>query len=105
MTRAPAKLVTIVAEAVLRDRLTELVLSAGASGYTLGDAAGQGSRGLRSTTVVDGENVRIETVVSEEAANVLLDALGRDYFPHYAVVAWIADVAVVRAVKFSSRAD
>lgn len=76
----------------------------GASGYTLGDATGQGSRGLRSTTIVDGENLRLETVVSAEVADRLLDALARDYFPHYAVVAWIADVAVVRGGKFGSGA-
>ena len=103
MTRAPVKLVTIVAEAVLRERLAELVLGAGASGYTLSDATGQGSRARRSTTVLDGENVRLEALASDEVAERVLEVLAREYFPHYAVVAWIADVEVVRGGKFGSR--
>jgi hypothetical protein len=33
----------------------------------------------------------------------VLEVLAREYFPHYAVVAWIADVEVVRGGKFGSR--
>ena len=100
MARAPVKLVTIVAEAVLRERLAELVHAAGATGYTITGATGRGSRGLRSTTVLDSENVRLETLVSETIANKLIETLAREYFPHYAVVAWVADVDVAREGKF-----
>ena len=97
---ARAKLVTIVSETVLAERLTRLVLEAGASGYTLAAAQGMGSRGLRSTTVVDGENVRIEALMSASAASQVLDVLARDFFPHYALVAWSAEVEVLRGAKF-----
>ena len=97
---ARAKLVTIVAEAVLAERLTQLVGEAGASGYTLSPARGAGSRGLRSTTVLDGDNVRLEVLLAERAASRLLDLLARDFFSHYALVAWTADVDVLRGEKF-----
>lgn len=100
MARTAMKLLTVVAEAVLRERLTAAILEAGASGFTIVDAVGQGSRGLRSTTVLDGQNIRIEAIVNDGAAERLLGLLERDYFPHYAVVAWAADVFVVRANKF-----
>jgi len=103
MTRAPVKLVTIVAEAVLRERLVELVDASGATGYTITGATGRGSRGLRSTTVLDSENMRLETLVSENIASRIIDTLAGDYFPHYAVVVWVADVEVVRGGKFGPK--
>lgn len=101
---ARAKLVTIVAEAVLQDRLARLVREAGASGHTVSACAGEGSRGLRSTTPAGGQNVRIEAVVDDAAAQRILARLAAEYFPHYAVVAWLADVEVVRGAKFAGPA-
>ena len=60
------------------------------------------SRGLLGLSAVDGENVRIEALAGEEVARRLLNRLVRDYFSHYALVAWVADVAVVRGGKFGS---
>ena len=45
--------------------------------------------------------MRIETLVSAEAADALLEVLARDYFPHFAVVAWTSEVNVVRPAKFT----
>lgn len=101
---AHARLVTIVAEAVLQDRLTRLVREAGASGYTLSACAGEGSRGLRSTTPGSGQNVRIEAIVADAAARRILSHLAEEYFPNYAVIAWLTDVEVVRSDKFGGPA-
>lgn len=100
MARTSMKLVTIVAEAVLKERLTAVILGAGASGFTIVEASGQGSRGLRSTTVVDGQNIRIEAILQDQAAESLLETLEREYFPHYAVIAWVGEVSVIRSEKF-----
>jgi hypothetical protein len=97
---ATAKLVTVIAEAVLTERLTRLVLETGASGYTLSPARGMGSRGLRSTTVVDGDNIRLEALMGQTAAASLFDVLARDFFPHYALIAWATEVEVLRGAKF-----
>lgn len=96
---APMQLVTIVAEEVLQDRLVAAVLASGASGYTLSAASGAGSRGLRSTTL-GGENVRLEALMPEPGAARLMDCLFRDWFPHYAVVAWVTSVEVLRSDKY-----
>ena len=102
MRTVPATLVTIVAEAILRERLVQMALDSGASGYTLVECSGRGSRGLRSTTPVGGRNVRIEVVTSTSAAERLL-ARCSEYFPNYAVVVWTAPVHVVRAEKFGAQ--
>ena len=99
MELVPLKLVTIVAESLLEKRLVEEVKRLGAKGYTITPARGEGSRGIRS---VDwgGQNSRLETIVSEEVALRILQRLQEEYFPHYAVIAYVENVWVVRGEKY-----
>jgi len=96
------KLVTIVAESVLREPLLAALKRLGATGYTVTTAQGEGSRGMR-VGEVPGDNQRIETLVGPELAEAILDLLQTSYFPNYAVVAWVADVVVVRRDKYVRR--
>ena len=99
MHTEPSKLVTIVAETVVVEQLLASLRRIGASGYTVTDARGEGSRGRR-VGEVPGDNQRIETLVSEEVAAHILDLLAAQYFANYAVVAWTTDVHVVRGDKY-----
>ncbi len=99
MTAAALTLVTIVAEKVLETKLERLLLDAGASGFTATDARGRGSRNVGSHTF-EGHNVRIETVVSAEVASRIIDQITEVYFPHYGVIAFTSEVAVVRGEKY-----
>lgn len=92
-------LVTVVAEAVVEARLVRDLAEAGAHGWTVVDARGQGSRGVRADEF-EGANIRLETVVSAEVADRFLGVLSREYFPRYAVVAWTTPVNVVRPDKY-----
>jgi nitrogen regulatory protein PII len=91
--------VTIVAEALLEERLLLELRERGARGFTVGEARGEGSRGVRASDW-EGRNVRIETLVSPEAADAILSHVAEAYFPHFAVVAWVEDVEVVRGDKY-----
>jgi nitrogen regulatory protein P-II 2 len=91
---------TIVAEAVVEKRLLDDLEAAGAGGWTITPGRGK-SAGRVSPSDWEGANVRIETVGSPTTVDRLLEMLARDYFPHYAVVAWTCPVSVVRAGKFS----
>jgi len=91
--------VTIVAEAVLEDRLTREIRSLGAHGFTVTEARGEGSRGIRAPDW-EGRNVRIESIVSAEAADAILRHVADHYFAHYAVIAWVDDVEVMRGDKY-----
>lgn len=93
------RLLTIVSEAILEDRLVRDVLAAGATGYTVVRAHGQGSRETRASTL--GGNVRIEVVLGEAVEHDILTKLARDYFPNYAVIAWVQTVDVVRGSKYT----
>lgn len=92
-------LVTIVAEAILEDRLVRDLHAVGATGHTITTVHGAGSRGVRVGASGDG-NVRIETLVGSEVAEALLGVLADRYFPHYAAIAWTAEVTVLRGHKF-----
>ena len=99
MRTTALKLVTIVAEAVLEDRLAREIKGLGARGYTITEARGSGSRGIRASEW-EGKNVRIETLVSPEVADRLLEHLAAHYFEHFAVVAFVENVEVVRGEKY-----
>ena len=99
MELVPLKLVTIVAESLLEKRLVEEVKRLGAKGYTITPARGEGSRGIRSVDW-EGQNIRLETIVSGEGALRILQRLQEEYFPHYAVIAYVENVWVVRGEKY-----
>jgi len=95
----PSKLVTIVAEPVLEEQLVSELHQLGARGHTVVPSRGAGSRGMRATDP-PGDGVRIEVVVSDVVADRLLDHVATRYFPHYAVIAFVSDVQVVRGEKY-----
>jgi len=93
------KLVTIVAERLFRDQVQEELRTLGAKGFTVTDAIGKGSRGVRASEW-EGRNVRIETVVAPEVADRIVEHVAERYFEHYAVIVWVQDVDVVRGDKY-----
>ena len=97
-------LITLVAEPVLEDRLTREIMEMGATGYTVTEIHGRGTRGIR-TADIPGEGIRIETLVSAEVADKLLTRAAEAWFPHYAVVAWETPVRVVRGDKYVAMED
>jgi nitrogen regulatory protein P-II 2 len=99
MNTVPLKSVTIVAEAVLEDRLLRQIHELGARGHTLSEVRGEGSRGVRASEWV-GKNIKVQTIVSAEVADRILSLLAAEYFPHYAVIAYVETVEVVRGDKY-----
>lgn len=91
---------TIVAESVISERLLEAISACGARGWTTSMAEGHGPSG-HGVSGIEGGNVRLETLVSEEVATRIWEVLERDYFPHYAVSAWEYDVKVARLARYS----
>jgi nitrogen regulatory protein PII len=94
------KKVTIVAEALLEERLLRELRGLGARGWTLGEVRGEGSRGVRASEW-EGRNVKIESLVSAEVAERVLAHVAEAYFAHYAVVAYVESVEVVRGDKYA----
>jgi nitrogen regulatory protein PII len=94
------KLITVVCEAYAREPVLDLLRAAGARGWTLFGVEGEGTRGGRPADIPEFSNIQIEVVVRPEAAVVLLERLERELFPRYGMIAFVADVQVLRAGKF-----
>ena len=91
--------ITIVSERLLKDDLIHLIKEAGATGFTLSSVKGEGSRGVRAGDW-EGLNVMLETLVSQETADQILDTLNQRFMENFAVVAWVTEVSVLRGDKF-----
>ncbi|RMD72859.1 MAG: transcriptional regulator [Chloroflexi bacterium] len=99
MELTTVKLVTIITEAVLEERILRELRQLGARGYTVGEVRGEGTRGVHASEW-EGKSLRIETLVVPEVAEQILQHLANAYFPHFAVIAYMTDVQVVRGDKF-----
>jgi nitrogen regulatory protein P-II 2 len=101
MNLVVCKLVTIIAEDELEDRMVNDVRLAGARGYTVAKVKGSGLHRLRSSAW-EGENILLETLVSAEVANRILERLASKYFDEFGVTVFITDASVLRGEKYLS---
>jgi nitrogen regulatory protein P-II 2 len=95
----PLKLVTIVAERVLRGRLISEVQGLGARGFTQTEVTGEGSRGVRASEW-EGANIKLEMIVAPDIADRIVDHVAGAYFEYHAVIVYVQDVDVVRGDKY-----
>ncbi len=91
----PAVLITIIGEAVLRDRIVKLLKNQGVTGYTLNQVQGEGGHGRRMGDMTDiigyNTNVEIRTIVALEASDDILRALA-EMRDGYALIAFRQNV-------------
>ncbi len=99
MDTVERQLITIVAEAVVERRLIDDVKKCGAKGYSLSHVTGEGVTG-RHTLDLNGPSVRIESVVTDEVAERILEMLAENYFDRFAVIAWLTPARVARPERF-----
>lgn len=92
-------LLTIIAEEALAPSIEKEIVEMGAKGYTASNVSGKGLDGLRDNQW-EGENIKIETIVSEESCKKILGHLQRKYFDRYAMIAFYHPVSVVRTNHF-----
>jgi nitrogen regulatory protein PII len=95
------KLVTIITEAALENDLLADIKRLGASGYTVSNARGSGSRGVRAAGWSSNSNIRVEVVCSDELAAAIADHLRDKYYDNYAMILFESDIRVLRSTKFS----
>jgi hypothetical protein len=93
--------IVIVAESVVEKNLIEDMHSCGARGWTLTAARGHGPRDRRLSEI-EGGNIRVEILASEEVTTRIWEALEAKYFPHFAITAWAFPVSVARASRYLS---
>ncbi|MBL9169214.1 MAG: hypothetical protein JNN07_15850 [Verrucomicrobiales bacterium] len=100
MTTHPAKLVTIICEALAREPLKKLLTEVGAHGYTLFTVEGEGSKGRRTAEIQEFANIQVEVILTDAVSQRLLARLENEFFPKFAMVAYETEIRVLRAQKF-----
>ena len=103
MQTVPHRLVTIIAERAIRDRLLDAVHRLGATGHTIADVDGEGSRGTRAAR--GGPSVKIEAIVTPPVAERIAAHVAERYFEHYSVIVYLKDVDVLRGSKYAPHND
>ena len=99
MKYSDRKLLTVVCEAALEPRLIRDCVALGAKGYTITDAHGAGPRNQRNGDL-EGGNIRIDIVADEPTVQKIVEKLEIEYFPHYAVSCWVADIQILREERY-----
>jgi nitrogen regulatory protein PII len=100
MNTHPVKLVTIICEALAREPLQRLLQESGVQGYTLFTVEGDGRHGQRTADIQEFANIQVEVIVQPPVATQLLARLEQEFFPKYAMIAYEADIRVLRRDKF-----
>lgn len=100
MSESRCKVVTIVTESILEEDICEALIKLGATGYTVTDARGSGSRGVRNAGWSTSGNVRIEVICSVELARQIEEHMQKFYYENYAMVLFETNVSVLRPEKF-----
>ena len=100
MTAHTRTLLTVICEAALEKKLLADLENLGAPGWTLSDARGRGSRGVRSAGWDTEGNIRLEVIGSRELAERIASHLQARYYANYAMVATLSEVEVLRPERF-----
>jgi nitrogen regulatory protein PII len=94
------KLVTIICEAIIEDRVVALLRTSGAHGYTAFPVRGSGRQGERNADISETGNVQFKVILKPAVAEIVMERLQRELFPAYAMVAYESEIRVLRPDKF-----
>ena len=90
----PAKRTVIVADAVLRDQILEILTELGATSYHLIPCSGRGHHPVTGDLYTHEEMVRIESVTLPDVGEAILKRLHNAQFRQYALSAYADDIQV-----------
>ncbi|PZO12042.1 MAG: hypothetical protein DCF25_18330 [Leptolyngbya foveolarum] len=101
----PATKLVIVTEKLLLKKIAQIIDEAGATGYTVVDAGGQGSRNVRSsgqpTVSSTYANVKIEVLTdTRDMALKISDKIALNFFDDYSGIVYLCEAEVLSAHKF-----
>ncbi len=104
MAKQANKLV-IITEKILLKKIAQIIAEAGATGYTVVETGGKGSRNVRSSgqpSVSDTEsNIKFEVLTeNRDMAEKIADTVAVKFFNDYAGIAYICNAEVLYAHSF-----
>ncbi len=87
-------LLTILSESVLEDILIDEIVALGAKGYTISEARGRGTHGLRTGKWSAGGNIRIEVIGDAALCARIVEHLQRVYERDYGLFMFTCAVEI-----------
>lgn len=101
----PAKKLVIVTEKILLKKIAKIIEECGATGYTVMETGGKGSRNVRSSgqpNVSDTTtNIKFEVLTSDRVmAEKIADQIAVKFFIDFAGIIYICDAEVLYAHSF-----
>lgn len=103
MTNEHICLLTIYTEAALESQLIKDIERLGAPGYTITNARGKGSHGVRQASWEANANIRVEIIGNFDIAKTISKYLQETYYDNFAMVTFISQIDVLRPEKFTSK--
>ena len=79
-------LLTILSEAVLEETLIDEIMALGAKGYTISEARGRGTHGVRTGKWSAGGNIRIEVIGDKALCAGIVERLHAEYERDYGLL-------------------
>ncbi|NJK62919.1 MAG: hypothetical protein HC921_09805 [Synechococcaceae cyanobacterium SM2_3_1] len=101
----PAKKLVIITEKLLLKKIAKIIDESGATGYTVLETGGKGSRNVRSSgqpSVSDTNmNIKFEVLTeNQDMALKISDRVALEFFDDYSGIAYMCDAEVLYAHKF-----
>lgn len=101
----PAKKLVIITEKLLLKKVAQIIDEVGATGYTVLETGGKGSRNMRSSgqpSVSDTtSNIKFEVLTdSRDMAEKISDRVAMEFFNDYSGIAYICDAEVLYGHSF-----
>lgn len=93
-------LLTVITEATIEQTLLRDLEHLGVRAYTVTDARGRGSRGVRDAAWRESSNIRIEIICPRAQAESVLAYVQANYYANYAMVAFLMEIEILRPEKF-----
>lgn len=100
VTLYPEKLLNIVTNDSMEEKLVGMFKKYGVSGYTMLRASGEGASGLQSDMTGFDTNILVKVILPAERMEVLLESLERKIRKGYHLTVFVVDVQVIRPEKF-----
>jgi nitrogen regulatory protein PII len=101
----PAKKLVIITEKILLKKVAKIIEECGATGYTVLETGGKGSRNVRSSgqpNVSDTQaNIKFEVLTDTRIlAEAIAEKIAVEFFMNYAGIIYICDAEVLYAHSF-----
>lgn len=96
MNKTKAKVLTVITESVIEQKLIKCLNDLGAPGYTIEEVRGAGRRGVRSNDWDQTGNIRVQIICDDQTADRISEFLAENFIDTYAMYIFKFDAEVIK---------